>query len=102
MGRCILSYNFNRKKGSHVASFAKSHRNTAQDGGSHKVPIFVSLDVGVPPVQQQLGSLIHPALDQRLHPDFGFGRDQGTHIGSRLITFTTQKKGSIMLKYFAF
>lgn len=66
-----------------------AHRNIAQDGRSDKVSIFISFDVDIPPVQQQLCTLIRSTLDQRLHPGLGLGRDQGTHIWPWLITWRT-------------
>lgn len=98
-----------KKKGSHVAPFVsvESYHNIAQDGGPDKVSVFVSFDVDISPIQQQLGTFIHPTLDQRLHPGLGFGRDQGPHICPRLITLrihackiSLYKNGSIMLKHF--
>lgn len=71
---------------------AKSHRHTAKDGGSYKVSIFISFDVDMSPIQQDLGTFIHPTLDQRLYPGLGFRRNQGPYICPGLITLRIQMR----------
>lgn len=41
----------------------KPHRDIAQNRRSNKVSLFVAFDVNVSPVQQQLGTFVHAALD---------------------------------------
>lgn len=65
----------------------ETHRHAAHDGGSNKVSVLVSFYFDVPPVQQQLGAFVHPALDQRLHPLLGLRGDQGAHVCAGLVTF---------------
>lgn len=67
-----------------------AHRNISKDGRSYKVSIFVSFDVDFSSIQQKLCTLVHPTLDQGLHPRLGFRGDEGPHVGPRLVTFRTE------------
>lgn len=58
----------------------------ANDGGTHKVALLITLDIDVPAIQEQLSSSIHTALDQTADSVLGLGRDQRPHICTRLVS----------------
>lgn len=60
--------------------------DTANDGGSHKVAVLVTLHFNGSSIKEQLGSLVHAALDQTAHSLLGLGRDQRPHICTRLVS----------------
>lgn len=60
--------------------------DTANDGGSHKVAILVTLHFDVSSVEEQLGSLAHATLDQTADSLLGLGRDQRPHICTGLVS----------------
>lgn len=71
--------------------FGSTYLDATDDGGTHEVAPLVSLDVDVPAVEQQLGSLVHAALDQAAHPLLGLGGDQRPDICARLVSWKGPK-----------
>lgn len=58
----------------------------ADDGGTHKVAVFVALHFNVSAVQENLCALVHAALDQTADPLLGLRRNQRPHICTRLVS----------------
>ena len=63
------------------------HSDTADDGGSHKIAVFITFDLYVPAIEQQFGALIHPTLDEPVYPVFGLRGNEGSNICPRLVTW---------------
>lgn len=66
--------------------FKLTYCDAADDGGTHEVAALVPLDLDLSAVEQQLGPLVHAALDQAAHPLLGLGRDQRANICARLVS----------------
>lgn len=62
------------------------YRDIPDDGGTHEIAILVTLDLDASAIQEQLGSLVHTALDQTADSLLGLGRDQRPHICTRLVS----------------
>lgn len=60
--------------------------DAADDGGTHKIAILVTLYFDISAIQQQLSALVHTALDQTTHSLLGLGGDQRPNIGTRLVS----------------
>lgn len=58
----------------------------ADDGGTHKVAVLVTLDLDVTAVQEHLSSLVHTALDQTADSLLGLRRDQRPNVCTRLVS----------------
>lgn len=72
----------------------------ADDGGTHKVAILVTLDIDVSAIQKQLSSLIHTTLDQTADSLLGLGRDQRPNICTRLVSWQGPKTTSYKVTYY--
>ena len=66
------------------------HLDFADDGRPYEVSVLVTFDVDRSAVEQQGGALVHPALDQGVHPGLGLGGDQGPDVGSWLVACGTE------------
>lgn len=63
-----------------------THRDAADDGGTHKVAILVTFDFDVPAVQQHLCTLVQAALDQTADSVLGLHGDQRPNICTGLVS----------------
>lgn len=63
-----------------------TYSDVADDGGTHKVAVLVTLDLDVSAIQEQFGSLIHTTLDQTADSLLGLRTDQRPHVCTRLVS----------------
>mmetsp|Transcript_46913 Transcript_46913/g.146976 ORF Transcript_46913/g.146976 Transcript_46913/m.146976 type:complete len:234 (+) Transcript_46913:94-795(+) len=59
-------------------------RHILQDCRPHKVPIWVVLNTGIAPIQDDLGTLLLARGDQAFDPGLGGGRDHGPEVCGRV------------------
>ncbi|CAN8031543.1 unnamed protein product, partial [Ixodes persulcatus] len=62
-----------------------AHRYVRQDGGADEVSLLVAEHHDAPAVEQQLGPLLDPALDEVADALLGLGRNDRPQVGPRLM-----------------
>ena len=73
------------KRDAHETS-KPTYCDIADDGGTHKVAVLVTLDLDPAAVQEELRALVHATLDQTADSLLGLGRDQRPHVCAGLVS----------------